>query len=232
VPSAAKLSGEMWRELAAFVQGGGSVILSYGGGDADPAVREIFGIEFLGDHGPRRTFSCRVAQPGMLGELTSFDARLELPHFALLGHGGATVVATDATGSPLLTSNQFGQGTAVFCAAPVERAIAQGDPWAAPEEVRSLLRTVYGSVARAAGAAPVLGCDSPDVEVAVFLGEDDDIVLALNHAPVAITATLTSERAVAGVADVRGGKPAEVGARSFGVPLGPNAAAALRLTYA
>ncbi|MDI6900823.1 MAG: beta-galactosidase trimerization domain-containing protein [Anaerosomatales bacterium] len=232
VPSAAKLSAEMWRELAAFVQGGGSVVLSYGGGDADPAVREIFGVEFLGDHGSRRTFSCRVAQPGMLGELMSFDARLELPHFALLGHGGATVVATDATGSPLLTSNQFGQGTAVFCATPVERAIAQGDPWAAPEEVRSLLRTVYGSVARAAGAAPVLGCDSPDVEVAVFLGEEDDIVLALNHAPVAITATLSSERMVAGVADARGGKPAEVGGKSFGVPLGPNAAAALRLTYA
>ncbi len=95
-----------------------------------------------------------------------------------------------------------------------------------------MVRTVYGSVARAAGAAPVLGCDSPGVEVAVFLGEEDDIVLALNHAPVAVTATLSSERVVAGVADARGGKPAEVGGKSFGVPLGPNAAAALRLTYA
>jgi len=128
VPSAAKLTASMWMELAAFVQSGGSVVLSYGGGDTDPAIREIFGVDFLGDHGVRSIVSCRVAQPGLLGDLTAFDARLDLPHYALVGGGSATVVATDATGSPLLTLNQYGQGRAVFIAAPLERAIAQTRP--------------------------------------------------------------------------------------------------------
>ncbi len=232
IPSAAKLRSETWGAIAQFVQSGGSVVLSYGGGDADPAVREIFGIEFLGDHGVRRIVSCRVAQPGLLGDLTPFDVRLDLPHYALLGNSGATVVATDATGSPLLTLNQFGQGRAVFLAAPLERAIAQSDPWAAPDQVRSLLRTVYGSVAGAAGAGPVIDCDDPSAEVALFLGETDDVVMVLNHSAEAITPTLTAERVVAAVADVRGGKAAEVGAKAFGVPLPPNGAIALRLAYA
>jgi hypothetical protein len=183
----------MWTALASFVQSGGSVMLSYGGGDADPAVRELFGVEFLGDHGGRPVVSCRIAQPGLVGDLTSFDVRLDLPHYALLGASGATVVATDATGSPLLTVHQYGQGRAIFVAAPLERAIAQSDPWAAPDAVRSMLRTVYGSVA---------------------------------------TATLTAERVVALVTDVRGGAAAEVGSKAFAVPLAPNGAVALRLTYA
>lgn len=231
VPSAGKLSPAMWVELASFVQSGGSVVLSYGGGDADPAVREIFGVDFLGDHGVRSIVSCRVAQPGLLGDLSAFDARLDLPHYALVGGGSATVVATDATGSPFLTLNQYGQGRAVFIAAPLERAIAQSDPWAAPEPIRHLLRTVYRSVASAAGAGPVIDCDDPAVEIAHFQSEDSDVVLVLSHDVGSKTATLTAERMVASVSDVRGGKPAEVGAKSFGVPLGPNGAAALRVDY-
>ncbi|MRS12063.1 MAG: hypothetical protein EG823_03210 [Actinobacteria bacterium] len=231
IPSAARLSAPMWASLASFVQSGGSVVLSYGGGDADPALREIFGVDFLGDHGVRPVLSCRIAQPGLLGDLSAFDVRLDLPHYALVGGGMSTVVATDATGSPLLTLNQYGQGKAIFLAAPLERAIAQSDPWAAPDAVRTLLRTVYGSVARAAGAGPVIDCDEPNAEIALFQGEAGDVVFVLNHAAESVTATLTAERVVASVVDIRGGAAAEVGARAFGVPLGANAAVALRLAY-
>ena len=232
IPSAAKLSPKMWADLGAFVQSGGSVVLSYGGGDADPAIREIFGVEFLGDHGVRRIVSCRVAQPGLLGDLVPFDVRLDLPHFALLGGSAATVVATDATGSPLLTVNQYGQGRAIYLTAPLERAIAQSDPWAAPDQVRTLLRTVYGSVARAAGAGPVIDCDAPEAEVALFFSDADDIVFVLNHSDEPVTATLAAERMVASATDVRGGAAAAVGAKAFSVPLAPNGVVGLRLGYA
>ncbi len=232
VPSVGKLLRGTWSELSEFVGGGGAVIASYGGGDADPALREIFGVEFLGDHGPRADLSCRVAQQDALGALRSFDAPLAVAHFALLGGGSATVVATDEKGSPLLTQHAFGSGRAVYFAIPIERALAQGDAWAAPAAVTALLRTVYGHVARTAGAALPLVCDAPVVEICLFSGADDDILLLLNHSPDRVTAGLTSERVVASVADVRGGAPVTVGGGTFGVPLSPNGSSALRLKWA
>jgi endo-1,4-beta-mannosidase len=232
IPSVGRLLQGTWRDLTEFVQGGGALIASYGGGDADPAVRELFGVEFLGDYGSRDVLSCRVAQPDALGPLQSFDARLAVPHHALLGGGGATVVATDAKGSPLLTSHGYGSGRAVYLAAPVERALAQGDTWAAPPAVREMLRTVYAAVSRAAGATLSLSCDTPEVEVALFAGEEDDILLLLNHSPERLTATVTTERGVTSISDVRGGQPAAVAGTVFGVPLGPNGAASLRVVWA
>jgi beta-galactosidase len=231
-PSVGRLLQGTWRDLTEFVQGGGSLIASYGGGDADQAVRELFGVEFLGDYGARGTLSCRVAQPDALGPLTSFDAHLSLGHFALLGGGRATIVTTDAKGSPLVTLHSYGSGRAVYIAAPIERSLAQGDAWAAPASVRRMLRCVYGAAARAAGAALPLTCDAPEVEIALFNGEDDDVLLLLSHAPDKLTATITTERVVASVADVRGGQPATVGGLAFGVPLAANGTASLRIVWA
>ncbi len=231
VPSAGRLLRGTWGELLGFVQGGGSLITSYGGGDADPIIRELFGVEFLGDYGPRADVACRVAQPDALGALVSFDAHLALSHFALLGGGGATVVATDAKGSPMLTSHSYGSGRAIYFAFPIERALAQGDAWAAPAAVRGMLRTVYGSVARAAGASLPIACDAVDVELAMFNGEQDDILLLLSHSPEKMTVSVGTERVVASISDVRGGQPSAVGGTAFGVPLGPNGAAALRIVW-
>lgn len=232
VPSAFKLGDETWERLGAFVQGGGTLLMSYGGGDAPAATRDLFGVEFLGDAGPRSRLSCRVAQADILGALESFDARFDVPNHALLSGGTATIVATDAKGSPLLTVNQVGQGRAVFVAVPLERAIAQGDPWATPRPVSHLAREVYGAVARGAGCgAPVL-CRAPEVEVALFQGEADDVLVLLNHAPEKVSADLECDRRVASIADVRGGAPVAVGGKAFTVPLEANGATALRVTYA
>ncbi len=232
VPSAFDLTERTWERLSEFVQGGGTLLMSYGGGDAHPALRDLFGIEFLGDGGPRSTLSCRVAHADILGNLQSFDARFDVPNHALLSGGTATIVATDAKGSPLLTINQTGQGRAVYCAVPLERAIAQGDQWATPESVSHLAREVYGAVARGAGAGAPIGCDQADVEVALFQGDTDDVLVALNHSDVPVDAQLSTERRVASITDVRGGAPVAVGGTAFGISLEPNAATALRLTYA
>lgn len=232
VPSAFDLSDATWERLAAFVQGGGTLLLSYGGGDAHPAIREIFGVESLGDDGPREVLSCRIAQPDVLGALRSFDVHFDVPNFALLSSGGATVVATDAKGSPLLTVNQVGQGKAVYIAIPLERAIAQGDPWATPAAVSEFAVEVYGAVARGAGCGAPLSCDDADVEVALFQGDGEDILVLINHSTRKLTAALETDRPVASIASVRQGEPVPVGGRAFGVPLAPSGVAALKVVYA
>jgi endo-1,4-beta-mannosidase len=233
VPSVFDLQPSTWEQLAAFVQAGGSLILSYGGGDAVPGLRDLFGVEFLGDGGPRESLSCRVAQEEILGALDSFDAHLPVPNYALLSPSGtATVVATDAKGSPLLTVNQVGQGRAIYIAVPLERAIAQGDPWATPAPVRTMLREVIGAVARGAGCGSPVLCDTPGVEVALFQGETDDVLVLVNHEPEKVSAGLFSERRVASISDVRGSAPVAVGGQQFSTQLAPNGAIALRLMYA
>lgn len=231
VPSTFDLEAETWERLTAFVQAGGTLLYSYGGGDAPTAVRDLFGVEFLGDGGPRQTLSCRVAQSDVVGDLESFDAVFDVPNYALVGSGVATVVATDAKGSPLLTVNQVGQGKAVFVAAPLERAIAQGDPWATPEPVLAFMREVYGAVARNAGCGAPLSCDAPEVELALFQGEGDDVLLLVNHSAEKVTANLVTERRVGSIVDVRGGSPVAVGGTAFGLPIEANSAVAVRMVY-
>jgi endo-1,4-beta-mannosidase len=231
LPSAFNLVDETWERLAAFVQGGGALVLSYGGGDAHPGIRDLFGVEFRGDGGPRSILSCRVAQEDVLGALDSFDVHFDVSNYALLSAGTATVVATDAKGSPLLTVNQVGQGRAVYVATPLERAIAQGDPWATPAPIRRLLREVYGAVARSAGCGAPVSCDVPEVEVTLLQGEAEDILLLINHAPLKVAPTLSMDRRVASITDVGGGAPTSVGGSSFDVGIEPNGVLVLRLSY-
>ncbi len=131
----------------------------------------------------------------------------------------------------MLTVDQVGQGRAVYVAVPIERAIAQGDPWATPAPVRRMIREVYGAVARGAGCGAPVACSEPAVEVALFQGEKDDVLVLLNHSTAKLDVALSTDRRVKSVADVRGGTPVAVNGKVFGVPIGPNAAVALKLGY-
>jgi hypothetical protein len=154
-----------------------------------------------------------------------------VPNYALLTAGSATVVATDSGGSPLLTVNQFGRGRAVYLAVPLERAIAQCDPWATPVPVRRFLREVYRAVARAAGCGDPIACSAPEVELALFQGDVEDMLLLINHAPEALTVELTTTRRVDSIVDLQTGSPTSVAGNRVQVRLGANGAVALRLAY-
>ena len=93
-------------------------------------------------------------------------------------------------------------------------------------------REVYGAVARGAGCGAPVTCSAPVVEVALFQGDTDDVIVLLNHGAEKVDATLTVDRRVASITDVRGGAPVAVGGTVFAVPVEANAALALRITYA
>ena len=231
VAGAHALEPETWDSLGTFVQGGGSLVLSYGGGEAPARLRQLFGLDFLGDDGPRATLSCRVAQPGLAGALRSFDVTLAVDAFARVSATTASVAATDQTGNPLVTLNRVGQGSAVFVAAPLERALATDDPWAAPAEASRMLAELYRAVAEGAGCAPHLDCDRPEVEVAVFTGEDDDIAVLINHANRPVAAKVVAAQTVARVEDLHDGSSRNIAADDFPVRMGALGVTVLRLAY-
>ena len=76
-----------------------------------------------------------------------------------------------------------------------------------------------------------MSCDRHSVEVALFSGESDDVVVLFNHAREKSVVTLTFERKIAHIADVRGGRPVMVNDLSFGLPVEGGAGTALRITY-
>ena len=198
IPSAFKLEDETWERLSEYVQGGGSIVLSYGGGDSHPAIREIFGVEFLGDGGARDEISCRVAQHDVLGDADLLRCAARDPELRA------------ARPRRVDRRRHRCQGQSRPHGEPA-RAGARGLSWhsrssarlrkATPGPLHRLsrrcCRTVYGAVADAAGCGAPVECDTPEVEIALFSGEEDDIIVLLNHAPTECTAELTFERAVA-----------------------------------
>ncbi|HET6497452.1 MAG TPA: hypothetical protein VFH17_00140, partial [Coriobacteriia bacterium] len=231
VPSVTDMAQETWERLAEWVHAGGSLVYSYGGGEFGSEARRLFGVDFLGHGGARERATCRVAQQGMVGALEPFDTAARVPHFALLGPGASTVVATDAAGNPLVTLSRPGQGRAVCVAVPFERVLGQSGLMPPADEIARFLRALYGAVGEVAGCGSKVACDTPSVELALLAGDGRDALLLLNHADVAVTATLVFERTVATVARVSGGDGVSVGELSLGVPLGAYGAAALWVSY-
>lgn len=231
VPSVTDVAPETWARLAEWVHAGGSLVYSYGGGEFSAEARQLFGVDFLGHGGARTRATCRVAQQGMVGTFEPFDTAARVPHFALLGPGASTVVATDAAGNPLVTLSRPGQGRAVCVAAPFERVLGQTGLRPPLAEIATFVRTLYGAIGGVAGCGPRVACDSPSVELALLSGEERDALLLLNHAGEPVTATLRFERPVATVTRVGGGEGVSVGGVVLGVPLDAYGAAALWVSY-
>lgn len=229
LPSIGALSDAFAEQLGTFVRQGGTVVASSGGPVPPSLLRDVFGLETLGDGGPRSTLSVRVAQPGVLGELESFDAALPLPSFSLLAPITATVLVTDPSGSPLVTSNSLGTGRALFVAAPLERAVAQYDPELVPFAATELLKEIYAASARMAGCPPPIECDAPDIETALFAGDGSDVVVLINHGRARTTAHLRSSRDVGSVSGLGEGAATSVGGREFSVTVPGHGAVALHL---
>jgi endo-1,4-beta-mannosidase len=231
VPSVTDLAEGSLEELATWVQRGGSLVYSYGGGEFGLVARELFGVDFLGHGGVRTKATCRIAQRDVLSGVEPFETRVDMGHFALLAPGEAIVLATDDSGNPLVTLNRRGQGQAICMAVPFERILGQGGLFGASAPVASFLRALYAAVGGMSGCAPKVTCDAFETEVVLLSGDDEDVLLLLNHYARDVTANVRFERRVASVSPVAGGSAVTVNDVAFGVPLGPFGVASLRIVY-
>jgi endo-1,4-beta-mannosidase len=230
VPSVQAVEQGTWPQLASFVDAGGTALMSYGGGDVTQAFCELFGLEFMGDMGRRAGLATKPGQETVLGGIPALDTHVEFPHFALVSVSGAGIVATDTKGNPLLTVHSKGQGKAIFCAAPIERALSDVGA-EAPVTLHAFARSLYRGAARLAGAGAAYECDSPALELAVRSGENgaSDILIAINHDPYDVRAAIASERGVAKIADLLTGREAAVRTDKFVLPVLAHEVRALRL---
>jgi len=229
VPSATHIAEKTWARLAAFVQAGGWLVLSYGGGELPASASELFGVEFLGDMGSRGRLVCRVVQPEVVGGLEPFEGALDVQSFAHLRAERALCSCADEAGIPLLTANQHGQGRAVLIAGPLERALALAEPDAAPAAT-AWLAQLYASVAEGAGCGAPVRCDAASVEVALLQGSDEDVLIGLNHSADKTAALVTCGHHVMYATDLGQGARVRVDSSEFTVSLGPHGAVALRLS--
>ena len=185
VPSAFELAEETWERLATFVQGGGSLVLSYGGGDAHPAIRELFGVEFAGRRRCRARCSRaawrRTACSGALDELRRALRGSELrAAVRRTARRSSPPTRRAARSSPSTSSARAVRSTSPCRSSARSRRATRGRR---RRRCARLLREVYGAVARAAGCGAPVACCVPEVEVALFQGEADDVLVLINHAP-------------------------------------------------
>ncbi|MFF5176168.1 beta-galactosidase trimerization domain-containing protein [Micromonospora sp. NPDC000089] len=166
------------QRLAAYVAQGG--ILYYSSGDLLHGFggEELFGVsvEDFTLHAP---------------ELTEFDwagdryaVTWESAQIPVLKAGSAEVLGRFLDGSPALTRNRYGRGTAYYLNAPFELQLnaphrLEGAPW----------HRLYARIARAAGVAAPVTVDMPEVEVTVLGRGADRCAVFINHAAEAVSVT-------------------------------------------
>lgn len=167
------------RELAEYVEDGG--VLLYTSGDLLQGVdvERLFGVK-VADYTLRTTDLAEFSWEDVTYRLCWKPEQLPI-----LEPTTAEVLATFPNGSPALSLNRYGQGAAYYLNAPIEEQL--NAPYRLEEAAWHYL---YLSIAKAAGVAPLIAADVPDVEIAVLGRDDERCALVINHSSQRVSAKL------------------------------------------
>jgi len=182
-----------WRHMLSYTEGGGTLYASFtrGYGHLRAAHEapthmwaELFGIENTlraGAYGRRYVGRIYLELVRDLGELRRGDSvAFELPEPVYTYTArplDAEVLAVDPNGDPVLFIARRGKGAAIASLVPLELSLALAERFDWSSGVFKLYRAVAGL----ASAIAHYVSSNPAVEVQVFEGDGEDILLVINH---------------------------------------------------
>ncbi|MEV6775864.1 beta-galactosidase trimerization domain-containing protein [Streptomyces syringium] len=171
-PSVRHLSLRDQRRLERYAASGGTVLYSTGDLLHGAGGEGLFGVRI-------KDFTLRAAeQEAFTWAGHRFPVDWPPGRIPVIDTAGAEVLAAFPNGSPALTRNSYGHGTAYYLNAPLEDRLnapyrLQEAPW----------HRLYATVAEGAGIRPALCADDPLVETTVLGRGDERCGVVINHAP-------------------------------------------------
>jgi Beta-galactosidase trimerisation domain len=183
-PSLRRVTLPDLERLTAFVERGGTLLYSPGDHLHGYGGEDLFGVRMV-DFTVDATAHGSFTWNGTRYEL-DWSALGPLPHLPTVAATTAEVLARFPDGSPALTANAVGRGTAFYLNAPFEQLLDRpgaldAGPW----------ERLYRDLAAVAGVAPEADCDRPEVELTTVLAGGRRLVVAVNHGTAAVSTTVT-----------------------------------------
>ncbi len=172
IPSVAhgNLPGHVMRELLKRVENGAVMYLSLGGGLLSPFT-DVFGLKGLCRYVPTKPDKVQLG-----GSEFELLASAKIP----FEQSGATVIARDENGSPVMAQNKYGKGTAYFVAYPIEDIIAEKPGVVSGDDAMALYK-FYEAMPLLRNPGKTVSKDNSEITVTEHkLDESTRIVIVIN----------------------------------------------------
>jgi hypothetical protein len=194
-----------WDKLRAYTSEGGSVYASLCADAAIPGMAEFFGAS-LADHVAAAEVTLTVVAPfGDLSPGTVFtfqpDERNPRHWPVTLDLYGGQVIAVDQLDRPALVAHNYGRGSTLLSAYPLESYLANMP--SAFEGADSTHR-IYRALCQSTQFTPLFATDHPSVEVSALFGRERGYAVLANHQPESRMVTVTARNAIRSAALVTG----------------------------
>lgn len=126
----------------------------------------------------------------------------ERQYYTIVEPTTAEVLARDTTGRPALLLNRFGKGYVICFTFGVEYCLGHmPDAYEKDETYK-----VVEGLADLSGLKRPIDCDNPAVELGIFEGETERVLVAINHTKLPVTTNLKFSRKAALITDFASGK--------------------------
>jgi endo-1,4-beta-mannosidase len=193
MPSTIVALSSTWRKILSYVENGGAVYTSVIRGVANLRAlheapthlwTELFGVENIleaGSIGYKMHGLTTIEFIKDFGELrkgVKIDIEIHEPIYTYLARAvDAETIAIDKNGNPIIFKVKRGMGTAYLSLIPIETIITRQETidWS------KNYYKIYESIAKETNIERPYRCENPEIEIAIYKGEESNIAIIINH---------------------------------------------------